>query len=132
MSARPAAGPVGADMGMALGTALVMIAIAVLVYPFLNRKKYALASDPALERLRVSRLRVYRQISDLEEDLTNGELTETDYGAQLRELRVAAARILREEERLGGAPGGDLLLEREIEAARRMRQGPPEGGDTLE
>ena len=119
-------------MGMALGTVLVMIAIGVVLYPFLNKRKYALASDPALERLRVSRLRVYRQISDLEEDFTNGELTDADYGAQLRELRVTAARILREEERLGGAPGGDTLLEREIEAARKGRRGPPEGGDKLE
>lgn len=119
-------------MGMALGTVLVMIAIGVLIYPFLNRRKYALASDPALEHLRVSRLRVYRQISDLEEDFTNGELTEADYHAQFRELRIAAARILRDEERLGGASADELDLEREIEAARRGRQGPPEGGDRLE
>ena len=119
-------------MGMALGTLLVMIAIGVVLYPFLNRRKYALASDPALERLRVSRLRVYRQIADLEEDFTNGELTEADYNAQLRELRVSAAQILREEERLGGTPGGDTLLEREIEAARRGRHSAPEGGDKLE
>jgi hypothetical protein len=118
-------------MGILLGTTLVLIALGVLVYPFLNRRKHALAGDPSVERLRVARMRVYRQIADIESDFQSGELTQADYEAQFRELRLAAARTLQEEERLGVAVSDEDLLEREVQAARRSKAGPPEGGDTL-
>ena len=116
-------------MGTALGTVLVLIALGVLIYPFVSRRNYALADDPALERLRVARMRAYRQISDLEGDFRAGDLTVDDYRSQLDELRVAAARIMRQEERLGVAISSAESLEREIEAARLGKAGPPEGGD---
>jgi hypothetical protein len=118
-------------MGILLGTTLVLISLAVLVYPFLNRRKYALAGDPSIERLRVARMRVYRQITDLEGDFQAGDLTQQDYEDQLRELRLAAARIMQQEERLGVTVSDAEQLEREIQAARRAKTGPPEGGDTL-
>ena len=117
-------------MGILLGTTLVLISLGVLVYPFINRRKYALAGDPTVERLRVARMRVYRQIADLEADFQSGDLTEPDYEGQLKELRLTAAQIMRREEQIGVATSDDDLLEREIEAARRARSGPPEGGDT--
>lgn len=118
-------------MGMLLGTTLVLISIATLIYPFLNRRKYSLAGDPAVERLRVARMRVYRQIADLEADFQSGDLTGPDYDAQFQELRLTAARIMMEEERLGVIEMSDEeSLEREIQAARRTARGPIEGGDT--
>ncbi len=118
-------------MGTLLGTALVLISLAVLVYPFLNRHGYTLAGDPVLERLRVARMRVYRQIADLEGDYRAGDLTEDDYELQLSELRVAAARIMQREDQLGAVESDVEALEREIEAARRGLVGPPEGGDAI-
>jgi cytochrome c-type biogenesis protein CcmI len=118
-------------MGMLLGTALVLITVAVLVYPFLNRRKYTLERDPAVERLRVARLRVYRQIADLESDRMAGDLTQADYEAQFNELRIAAAKIMQREEQPGVAMGEEDLLEREIAAARQANLRPPEGGDPI-
>ncbi len=117
-------------MGTLLGTALVLISLAVLVYPFINRRGYSLAGDPTIERLRVARMRVYRQIADLEGDYQTGDLTETDYELQMTELRVTAAKIMQREEQLGSVVSDAEALEREIEAARRGMVGPPEGGDT--
>ncbi|MEX0763441.1 MAG: hypothetical protein WD208_04335 [Dehalococcoidia bacterium] len=118
-------------MGIALGTALVLASMAVLIYPFINRRRYEAPGDPTHERLRVARLRVYRQISDLEADHRAADLTEEDYRAQLREHRIIAAQIMREEARLGNVPADEDDLEREIESARRRRSGALEGGDTL-
>ena len=118
-------------MGTLLGTTLVLISLGVLVYPFLNRSKYTLAGDVMAERLRAARLRVYRQIADLEGDFRAGDLTETDYEAQLQELRVAAAKIMRREEQIGAVVADADALEREIAAARKGMAGPLEGGDTI-
>jgi F0F1-type ATP synthase membrane subunit b/b' len=89
-----------------------------------------MAGDPAVERLRVARLRVYRQIADLEADFQSGDLTGQDYEAQLRELRLEAAQIMMDEERLGITISDEEQLEREIEAARRGERSPLEGGDS--
>ena len=118
-------------MGVLLGTTLVLVALGVLVYPFINRRGDSLAGDPSVERLRVARRRVYRQIADLEGDYQAGDLTEPDHDGQLRELRLAAARIMQREEQLGAIESDIETLEREIEAARRGMAGPPEGGDKL-
>ena len=118
-------------MDTLLGTTLVLISLAVLVYPFISRRGYTLAGDPSLERLRVARLRVYRQIADLEGDYQAGDLTDGDYRQQLGELRITAARIMQREEQLGAVQSDLESLEREIEAVRRGLSGPPEGGDAL-
>jgi hypothetical protein len=76
-------------------------------------------------------MRAYRQIADLEGDYQAGDLTVPDYEAQLRELRIAAARILQREEQLGAIESDAETLEREIEAARQGMAGPLEGGDKL-
>jgi hypothetical protein len=117
-------------MGTALGTALVLIVLGALIYPFL-RGKYALPPDSAPERLRAQRLRVYRQIGDLEAARAAGEATDAEYRSQLLELRTAAARVLREEARLGLSASGEEQLERDIAEARKSRAWPPEGGDRV-
>ena len=117
-------------MGTLLGTTLVLISLAVLVYPFISRRGYSLAGDPSIERLRVARMRVYRQIADLEGDYQAGDLTHEDHETQLNELKIAAARIMQREEQLGAVESDVEALEREIEAARKGLAGPPEGGDT--
>ncbi|MSQ34563.1 MAG: hypothetical protein EXR57_01945 [Dehalococcoidia bacterium] len=110
-------------MGTLLGTALVLLALGVVTYPFLRRRTYALPPDVTLERLRAERLRIYRQITDLEADRASGEIPDQDYQAQLGVMRVAAAKVMREE----AAHDGEPELEREIAAERQARKGPPEG-----
>lgn len=115
-------------MGTVLGTALVLIVLGALIYPFL-RGKYRAPPDSAPERLRAGRLRVYRQISELEAARAAGELSEAEHQWQLLELRTAAAKFLREEASLGPGAGTEEQLEREIAAERTSRARPPEGGD---
>jgi len=79
-------------MGIALGTVLVLGALAVLIYPFINRRRYSLPADPRPERLRAARVRVYRQIADLQADHEAGELTGADFEQQLAELRLVMER----------------------------------------
>ena len=112
-------------MGIALGTLLALIAVAVIAYPFLGAKKYRLVSKRFLKRenIRAERLRVYRKISDLEADYTGGDVTEADFQSQRDQLRIIAANLLREE----AGPNGqinerDEQLEQEIS---RMRERSP-------
>ncbi len=116
-------------MGTAIGTALVLVTLAVLIYPFL-RRGYKTPADATQERLRAEKLRVYRTISDLEADRASGTVSEEDFQAQLLELKLAAARVLREQAGATTAGGGEAALERAVEAARRARRGLPGGPES--
>ncbi len=105
-------------MGIALGIVLVVVTLVVLAYPFTRTHKYVLPPDPALERLRSARLRIYRQISDLDGDLASGELSRDEYEAQVSEFRIEAARVLRDLSRLRTGSASEADLEREIAAVR--------------
>ena len=109
-------------MAIALGTLLALVAVAVIVYPFLGSKRYRLVSERFVkrEKLRAERLRVYRKISDLKADHTSGDLTESDFESQHNQLRVTAAELLREESGPNGPTNDrDEQLEKEIS---RMRE----------
>ena len=117
-------------MAVALGTLLVLVAVAVIAYPFLGTKKYWLVSKRFVnrEKLRAERLRVYRKISDLEADHTAGDLTESDFQSERDKLRIIAANLLREEAGTNGpANDRDEQLEQEIS---RMRERSPGSSDT--
>ena len=114
-------------MAIALGTLLALVAVFVIAYPFLGSKRYRLISKTyvAREKLRAERLRVYRKISDLEADNESGDLTEADYESQHNQLRITAAKLLREETgRHGPAEERDEQLEQEISRMRERSPGP--------
>lgn len=116
-------------MAIALGTLLALVAVAVIVYPFLGSKRYRLVSERFVkrEKLRAERLRVYRKISDLKADHASGDLTESDFESQHNQLRVTAAELLREESGPGGPKKDrDEQLEQEI-SRMRERSNPPSG-----
>ena len=119
-------------MAIALGTLLALFAVAVVAYPFLGSKRYRLVSERFVnrEKLRAERLRVYRKIGDLEADHASGDLTESDFETQRDQLRVAAAKLLREET----GPNvhnkdRDALLEQEISRVREESSRSPGGED---
>ena len=119
-------------MAIVLGTLLAFFVVAVIAYPFLGSKRYRLASQRFVnrEKLRVERLQVYRKISDLEADHESGDLTELDFQSQRDQLRVAAAKLLREE--LGPdalATDSDEQLEQEISRMRKRSTRSSETGD---
>ena len=105
-----------------LGIILVLAALAVVVYPFLLvRRSSVNAADPAVQRLRAARARIYRQIDELDAELKSGEIDQAEHEVQVDELRMAAARILRELSVLESSTATEADLEREIAEARRKR-----------
>ena len=117
-------------MAIALGTLLALVVVAVIAYPFLGTNKYRLASKRFAnrEKLRAERLRVYRKISDLEADHAGGDLTESDFESQRDQLRLIAAKLLREETGPDG-PANDRDEQLELEISR-MRERSPGSSDT--
>ena len=118
-------------MGTVMGTLLVLAAVAVLAWPFIRRGPGAAMPNVEADRLRAERLRIYRQISDLEESLVEGDVSQADYESQLQEFRLAAAHVMRDEARAGVSREDEERLEREIQAARSGRRKAPEGGDRV-
>ena len=118
-------------MGIALGIVLVLAALAVVVYPFVNvRRPSGNAADPAVQRLRAARTRIYRQIEELGAELKSGEIAQEEHEAQVHELRIAAARILREMSVLESDTASEAEIEREIAEARRERASAARETDT--
>ena len=109
-------------MGIMLGIVLVLAALAVVVYPFvIVQRRRANSTDPAVQRLRAARTRTYRQIEELDAELKSGEIGREEHQAQVDELRMAAARILRDLSVLESDTASEAEIEREIAAARRER-----------
>jgi hypothetical protein len=117
-------------MGTLIGTALALAALGVLIYPFLRRRKQVDAPDLATARLRAERARIYRLIYELEQDRAAGAVAEDDFASNLNELRVAAARVVRQEAELGVRRADDEELELEIETVRASRQRATKGNRT--
>ena len=71
-------------MGITLGITLVLAALAVVVYPFvIVQRRRANSPDPAVQRLRAARTRVYRQIEELGAELKSGEIAQEEHEAQV-------------------------------------------------
>ena len=109
-------------MGITLGIVLVLAALAVVVYPFvIVQRRRVNSPDPAVQRLRAARTRIYRQIEELGAELKSSEIAQEEHEAQVHELRIAAARILREMSVLESDTASEAEIEREIAAARSER-----------
>ena len=118
-------------MGITLGIVLVLAALAVVVYPFVMVQRLkANSPDPAVQRLRAARTRIYRQIDELDAELESGEIGREEHQAQVDELRMAAARILRDLSVLESDTASEADLEREIAQARRERASGARETDT--
>ena len=105
-------------MGIALGIVLVFAALVVVVYPFvIVQRRRVNSPDPAVQRLRAARTRIYRQIDELDAELESGEIGREEHQAQVYELRMAAARILRDLSVLESDTATEADLEREIAAS---------------
>ena len=105
-----------------MGIVLVLAALAVVVYPFvIVQRRRVNSPDPAVQRLRAARTRTYRQIEELGAELESGEIGREEHQAQVDELRMAAARILRNLSVLESDSASEEDLEREIAEARRER-----------
>ncbi len=117
-------------MGTALGIILVMAALAAVVYPFVMvQRRRGHAPDPAIMRLRAARARIYRQIEEVGAELQSGEIAQAEHKAQVEELRISAAQVLRELAMLESGTATEAEIEQEIAAARRERASAAGQGD---
>ena len=84
-------------MGTALGIILVLAALTAVVYPFVVvQRRRGNTPDPAIMRLRAAQTRIYRQIDEFDAELQSGEIGQAEHKAQVDELRISAAQVLRE------------------------------------
>ena len=120
-------------MGTALGIILVLAALAAVAYPFVMvRRRRGSDPDPAIMRLRAARTRIYRQIDELDAELKSGEIGQPEHMAQVNELRVSAAQVLRDLSAIESGAATEAEIEQEISAARRERASAVRDGDVAE
>ena len=108
-------------MSIILGTTLALLSIAIIAYPFLGSKKYKsiFGNSRTRDDISAERLRIYSKIHDLEVDLASGDLTDSEFLLMRDQLRVSAAKLLKQESEQHGLDGGDEL---EVEIARQREQ----------
>ena len=105
-------------MAIILGTTLALLSIAIIAYPFLGSKKYKsiFGNSRTRDDISAERLRIYSKIHDLEADLASGDITDSEFLLMRDQLRVSAAKLLKQESEPHGLNAGDEL---EVEIARQ-------------
>ena len=101
-------------MSVLIGVLLALLAIAVVIYPFVKARfqpRSPLTSVPPDRVDPGGRETIYEEIRTLQLEYELGSIDEREYEEQLRAYRLQAASALREQEI-------DLSVEREIMAAR--------------
>ena len=113
-------------MALAIAIVLALLSLAVLTYPFVRRRQMFepsvradLAEPPGGSAL------LFDEMRRLRGDLDVGTITEEDFAGRMRELRLAAAAAMRDEENEAIPP---LLAEEE--SARLSDPGLEEGPGT--
>ncbi len=106
-------------MGTVLGTALVLIVLGVLIYPFLGRGKVTAGAQSPSARATAERLRMARLVREIEHDRKSGVINDEEYESQIDELRSMVARSLMDATATTQPTGATDELEREIAAARK-------------
>ena len=116
-------------MGVLIGLALALVCAAILALPFLRARRSSMdrEMDDLAETTR-QREAVYDEIRTLQLERDVGRIEQQEYEARLRRLRLEAAAILRDEERLMRSKGErEWALEEEIQSIRRQST-PSAGG----
>ena len=108
-------------MVIILEITIALLSIAVIAYPFLRSEKYKSIFEKlgTRDKILAERLRIYSKIHDLEADLASGDLTDSEFLLMRDQLRVSAAKLLKQESEPHGLDGGDEL---EAEIARQREQ----------
>ena len=91
-------------MTIFLATLLVAASVAIVLYPLWRRRGGVhRLDDPAVElrdRLRRARDRTYEEIRALQQERFMRDLSDEEYRAQLDELRLRAADLIRQQSRV--------------------------------
>lgn len=106
-------------MSLAIGIGLALFSLMVLAVPFL-RGSAARRSQDTVRGLQKRREAIYQEARILQSDLALGHLSQEEYEVRLREYRIQAAELLRQEDNSRELERG---LEEEI---RGLRDAPKE------
>ena len=121
-------------MAAIVGIILAAIIVIVLVYPFLGRRVLVSVDVDPVERVASAdalRHLLYREPVTLRNEFEAGNVTAEEYEEQLGELRVRAARLMRDRaEHRTRLLEVELALEREVQRVREARQGNDSDGDS--
>ena len=108
-----------------VGIILAVIIVIVLVYPFVGRRREISSGPDRIERVASAdtlRHLLYREPVTLRNDYESGNITIDEYEEQLAELRLRAARLMRDRaEHRTQLLEAELALEREVQRIRQTR-----------
>ena len=114
-------------MGIAIGVLLALLAIGVVVYPFVRSRRSQKRFQSANAGMAQPEEAALDEIRTLQLERELGRLDEEEYQGRLRDYRVRAASLLREEDLK--LQETDAELEAEILAARSIADDAPRTSD---
>ncbi len=116
-----------------IAIALMFIAvIAVIAYPYFSPRdpdaSFVSGGNTVVDNLGAQRDATYTAIKDLEFDHAMGKLSDGDYQSMRAKYEAKAVAILQEldnqTEHRAARPGGDEMIEREVQQLRRSTRCP--------
>ena len=118
-------------MSALVGILLAVVILVVLIYPFVARRRYKPAPGETIARVASSdtlRHLLYREPVTLRNEYEAGNISLDEYEDQIGELRLEAARMMRERsEHRARLLAAEIDLEMEVQRVRRLRsQGDPQ------
>ena len=112
-------------MSALIGIALAAVILVVLIYPFVKRNRQNATEIDEVDRVASAetlRHLLYREPVTLRNEFEAGNITLEEYEDQIDELRVEAARLLRERsEHRQRLLEAELALESEVRRIRNLR-----------
>ncbi len=121
-------------MAAIVGILLAAVIVAVLVYPFVKRRSIASENSQIVDRVASAdtlRHLLYREPVTLRNEYEAGNITAQEYEEQLEELKLVAARLMRQRAELRSRMiEAELAIEIEVQRIRQLRiSDEVEGGD---
>ena len=121
-------------MASIVGILLAAVIVAVLVYPFVKRRSIASGNAQIVDRVASAdtlRHLLYREPVTLRNEYEAGNITAQEYEEQLEELKLVAARLMRQRaEHRSRMIEAELAIELEVQRIRRHRASDEvEGGN---
>ncbi len=112
-------------MSALVGIALAAVILIVLIFPFIKRNKQELTGIDRANRVASAetlRHLLYREPVTLRNEFESGNISLEEYEDQIGELRLEAARLMRERsEHRQRLLEAELALETEVQRIRNLR-----------
>ena len=112
-------------MAAIVGILLAAVIVAVLVYPFVKRRSIASGNAQIVDRVASAdtlRHLLYREPVTLRNEYEAGNITAQEYEEQLEELKLVAARLMRQRAELRSRMiEAELAIEIEVQRIRQLR-----------